>query len=317
MEGVKYMQGKLEGAVNVKHGLGKERHSDFAIPVMLAPYGVLFITFIAVPVVIAILLSLTYFNTVEAPRFVGLNNYVAILTQDEVFLKYVLPNTIKYSLIVGPVGYILQFLLAWILAQIPRWPRTVFALIFYSPSMTSGVAMAVIWEVIFSGDQFGYLNSLLLSLNLIEKPIQWLQSPDYLMNIMIIVALWGSMGIGFLAMMGGILNIDTEIYEAAYIDGIRNRFQEIIYVTIPSVKPQMMFGAVMAIVNAFSTGNIGVQLTGANPTPQYAGQLMINHIEDFGFLRYDMGYAAALSTLLLLIIYCFSKIANKLFISKD
>jgi len=284
---------------------------------MLAPYGVLFITFIAIPVIIAILLSLTYFNTVESPRFVGLNNYVAILTQDEVFLKYVLPNTIKYSLIVGPVGYILQFLLAWTLAQVPKWPRTIFALIFYSPSMTSGVAMAVIWRVIFSGDQFGYLNSLLLSLNLIEKPIQWLQNPDYLMNIMIIVTLWGSMGIGFLAMLGGILNINTEIYEAAYIDGIKNRFQEIIYITVPSVKPQMMFGAVMSIVNTFSTGAIGVQLTGANPTPQNAGQLMINHIEDFGFLRYDMGYAAALSTLLLLIIYCFSKIANKLFASKD
>lgn len=308
---------RLAGALNIRRRLAKERHSDFAIPIMLAPYGVLFITFIAIPVIIAILLSLTYFNTVESPRFVGLNNYVAILTQDEVFLKYVLPNTIKYSLIVGPVGYILQFLLAWTLAQVPKWPRTIFALIFYSPSMTSGVAMAVIWRVIFSGDQFGYLNSLLLSLNLIEKPIQWLQNPDYLMNIMIIVTLWGSMGIGFLAMLGGILNINTEIYEAAYIDGIKNRFQEIIYITVPSVKPQMMFGAVMSIVNTFSTGAIGVQLTGANPTPQNAGQLMINHIEDFGFLRYDMGYAAALSTLLLLIIYCFSKIANKLFASKD
>ncbi|HHY82911.1 MAG TPA: sugar ABC transporter permease [Clostridiales bacterium] len=294
-----------------------KRFSDFAAPIMLAPYGVLFIVFIAVPVLIAIILSFTYFNTVKSPELVGLDNYVAILTQDEVFLKYVLPNTIKFSIMVGPVGYILQFLLAWALAQIPKTARTIFALIFYSPSMTSGVAMAVIWKVIFSGDQFGYINNLLLSMNLIEKPIQWLQSPEYLMNIMIIVTLWGSMGIGFLAMLGGILNIDPELYEAAYIDGVKNRFQEIIYITIPSVKPQMMFGAVMAIVNTFSTGAIGVQLTDSNPTPQYSGQLMLNHIEDYGFLRYDMGYAAALSTLLLLLIYCFSKLANKLFASKD
>jgi len=238
-------------------------------------------------------------------------------TQDEVFLKNVLPNTIKYSLFVGPVGYILQFLLAWALAQIPKRARTIYALLFYSPSMTSGIAMAVIWKVIFSGDQFGYLNNVLMNMNLIEKPVQWLQNPDFLMNIMIIVTLWGSMGIGFLAILGGILNIDTEIYEAAYIDGVKNRFQEIIYVTIPCVKPQMMFGAVMSIVNTFSTGVIGVQLTGANPTPQNAGQLMINHIEDYGFLRYDMGYAAALSVLLLLMIYFCSKVVNRLFLEKE
>lgn len=295
----------------------QKRYDRIAIYTMLAPYASLFIMFIAVPVLIAIILSFTYFNTVQRPKFVGLENYIAILTQDEVFLKHVLPNTIKFSLIVGPCGYILQFLLAWILAQIPKWPRTIFALIFYSPSLTSGVAMSVIWRVIFAGDQFGYLNNLLLSLNIIEKPIQWLQNPDYLMNIMVIVALWGSMGIGFLAMLGGILNIDPELYEAAYIDGIKNRFQEIIYVTIPSMRPQMLFGAVMAIVNAFSSATIGVDLTGSNPTPQYAGQLMVNHIEDYGFLRYDMGYAAALSVLLLLLIYGFSKLANKMFASND
>ena len=73
----------------------------------------------------------------------------------------------------------------------------------------------------------------------------------------------------------------------------------------------------MAIVNTFSSGTIGVDLTGANPTPQYSGQLMVNHIEDHGFLRYDMGYATALSVVLLLMIYCFSKLANRLFADKD
>lgn len=291
--------------------------ANISIPIMLAPYATLFIFFIAVPVFLAIILSFSYFNTIEFPKFVGMQNYIAILTQDETFMKYVLPNTIKFSLIVGPCGYMLQFLLAWALAQIPKWPRTILALAFYSPSITSGVAMAVIWKVIFAGDQFGYLNSLLLYLNIIEKPIQWLQSPEFLMKIMIGITLWGSMGIGFLAMLGGIMNIDPQIYEAAYIDGVKNRFQEIIYVTIPSMRPQMLFGAVMAIVNTFSSGTIGVDLTGANPTPQYSGQLMVNHIEDYGFLRYDMGYAAALSVVLLLMIYCFSKLANRLFADKD
>jgi multiple sugar transport system permease protein len=294
----------------------KNTAMDPATPIMLAPYVTLFTFFIAVPVLLAMALSLTYFNTVQMPRLVGLQNYVSIMTKDEIFMRHVLPNTIRFSLIVGPGGYVLQFLLAWALAQVPKWPRTILALIFYSPSMTSGVAMAVIWRVVFSGDQFGYLNSILLRLQIIDKPFQWLQSPDFLMNIMIVVTLWGSMGIGFLAMLGGVLNIDPEIYEAGYIDGVKNRFQEIIYITIPSMRPQMLFGAVMAIVNTFSHGSIGVDLTGANPTPQYAGQLMVNHIEDYGFLRYDMGYAAALSVLLLMMIYWFSKTANRLFADK-
>lgn len=296
----------------------KRKHiSNYASFVFLAPYVTLFTFFIAVPVFLAMTLSLTYFNTVQMPRFVGLHNFVSIITQDEVFMRYVLPNTLKFSLIVGPGGYVLQFLLAWALAQIPRWPRTILALVFYSPSMTTGITVAVIWRVVFSGDQFGYLNNLLLHLELIDRPLQWLQSPELLMPIMIIATLWGSMGIGFLAMLGGILNIDPEMYEAGYIDGIKNRFQEIIYITIPSMRPQMLFGAVMAIVSTFSAGTIGVDLTGANPTPQYAGQLILNHIEDHGFLRYDMGYAAALSVLLLLMIYAFSRTANKLFAEKD
>ena len=290
---------------------------DLSTPVMLAPYALLFSYFVLLPILVAIYLSFTYFNTVQAPGFIGLTNYVNIFTQDTVFLRNVLPNTLKFAVLVGPLGYCLQFLLAWVLTQVPKWPRTILALLFYSPSITSGVAMAVIWKIIFSGDQLGYLNNLLIRLKFVTEPVQFLASVDFLMPIMVIVTLWGSMGIGFLAMMGGILNISPEIYEAGYIDGVSNRFQEIVYITVPSMKPQMLFGAVMAIVNAFSAGNIGVDLTGANPTPQYAGQLMVNHIEDYGILQYDMGYAAALSVVLLLIIAVFSKVANTLFTEKD
>lgn len=290
---------------------------DYNMWVFLGPYILLFLIFIIVPVLIAIGLSFTYFNSIEFPKFIGLKNYVSLLTQDAVFMQNVVPNTLKFSLIVGPGGYILSFLMAWMLAQIPHKPRTVLALILYSPSMTAGVAMTVLWTVIFSGDASGYLNGLLLNLNLITEPIQWLQSPEYLMTIMIIVTLWTSMGVGFLAMLSGILNINPEIYEAGYIDGIKNRFQEIIYITIPSMKPQMLFGAVMAVVNTFQAGAIGVALSGTNPTPQNAGQLMVNHIDDYGFIRYEMGYAAAISVVLLLVVYLFSKVARRLFEEKD
>ncbi len=283
----------------------------------LTPYVMLFFTFIIIPVIIAIALSFTYFNTIETPDYVGLRNYIELLTRDEVFMQYVLPNTIKFAFIVGPVGYIMSFLLAWMLAQIPHRPRTLLAIILYSPSMTAGVAMTVVWTVLFSGNSTGYLNSILINWGFIEQPIQFLQSPDYLMNIMILVSLWGSMGVGFLAMLAGILNIDQSLYEAAYVDGMKNRWQEIFYITIPSMKPQMLFGAVMAVVGTFTVGAIGVQLSGANPTPQYAGQLMVNHIEDYGFIRYLMGYASAVSVVLLILIYSISKVTFNLLGEKD
>lgn len=277
----------------------------------LAPYGLLFITFIVVPVAAAMLLSFTAFDTVQPPRPIGLRNYVTLFTQDEVFMRHVLPNTITFALLTGPGGYALAFALAWLLAQLPKWPRTILALIFYSPSMTASVAMTAVWQVLFSGDQLGYLNSWLLRWGLIAEPIAYLQSPRYLLPAMILVTLWGSMGIGFLAMLAGILEIDPELYEAAAIDGMQSRWQEIFYITIPSMKPQMLFGAVMAIVGSFQAGAVGVALSGSNPTPQYAGQLLVNHIEDFGLLRYEMGYAAAVSVVLLAMVLLFTRAFNR------
>jgi len=232
-------------------------------------------------------------------------------------MQYVLPNTVIYAVVVGIGGYVLSFVLAWALCNLTKLPRTIYALIIYSPSMTAGgVAIAVLWKIIFSGDQTGLLNSWLMELGIITEPIIWLINENYLLPIVIVIGLWSSMGIGFLSLIAGILNIDESLYEAGAIDGVKNRFQEMIYITIPSMKPQMFFAAVMAIVNAFQAGSIYTLLTG-NPSPGYASQLLVNHIEDYGFLRYEMGYAAAVSVVLLLIVQIFSKVANKLFTEED
>ncbi|MDF2540379.1 MAG: transporter periplasmic subunit [Herbinix sp.] len=279
----------------------------------LLPYLLLFVVFIVVPIIAAIALSFTNYDAVQTPDFVGFLNYINLLTQDDVFMQKVLPNTCIFALVVGPIGYMMSFLLAWMLAQISKVPRTILALLIYSPSLTSGVAMAVVWKIIFAGDQMGYINYLLIEMGVINDPILFVTDAKYLLIIMIIVSLWSSMGVGFLAILAGILNIDTQVYEAASIDGLRNRFQEMFYITIPMMKPQMLFAAVMAVVNTFSVGAIGIQLSGSNPTPNYAGQLMVNHIEDYGFIRYEMGYASAVSLVLLVIIYSISKFARKIF----
>ena len=292
--------------------IGRRENANRAGYVFTLPYALLLSIFILTPVIMAIILSFTNFNTIQFPKFVGFLNYVNLITNDEVFMQYVLPNTVKYALIVGVGGYVLSFLLAYALANLTKVPRTIFALILYSPSMTTGVAMTVLWKIMFTGDQTGYINSWLMELGVINEPIIWLVNANYLLPIVIIIGLWSSMGVGFLAILAGILSIDESLYEAAAIDGVKNRFQEMVYVTIPSMKPQMLFAAVMTIVGAFQNGMISSLLAG-NPTPGYAAQLIVNHIEDYGFIRYEMGYAAAVSVVLLLIVQLFSTVSKRLF----
>ncbi len=299
-----------------KNNIGKREHNNYNGYGFMAPYAIVFLIFILVPVILAIILSFTNFNSIEWPSFVGFLNYITVITSDEVFMQYVLPNTVLYAVVVGIGGYLLSFVLAWALCNLTKLPRTIFALILYSPSMTMGVSMTVLWKSIFSGDQMGILNGWMMSLGLINEPIIWLTRADLLLPIVIVIGLWSSMGIGFLSMIAGILNSDEELYEAAAIDGVKNRFQEMFYITLPQMKPQMLFAAVMAVVNAFQNGTISTLLAG-NPTPGYSAQLIVNHIEDYGFLRYEMGYAAAVSVVLLIIVQLFSVGANALLTEKD
>lgn len=283
----------------------------------ILPYATLFTLLIILPVVVAMFLSLTSFNTIQLPKFVMFKNYIDLFTGDTVFLQKAVSNTIIYSVIVGPIGYILSFGLAWMLSQVPHKIRTIYTVIIYSPSVTGSIMMTVVWKVLFSGDQAGYLNYWLINMKLIKEPVQWLITPELIMPIMIIIGLWSSMGVGFLAMLAGLLNIDKALYEAAYIDGIKNRWQEIFYITIPSMKPQMLFGAVMAIIGTFNASGIASTLSGGTPPPQYAGWLIVDHANDFGFIRYEMGYASAVTVALLLIVVTFNKISYKLFGNRD
>ncbi|MFC5653645.1 carbohydrate ABC transporter permease [Paenibacillus solisilvae] len=283
----------------------------------ITPFMICFILFIMIPVVAAFCLSFTYFNSLQPPRFVGWDNFRYMISQDLLFIKYALPNTFKFSVIVGPGGYMAAFFLAWLISILPRTSRKWFALAMYSPSLTGGIAMAIVWQPMLSGDRIGYLNSFLLKLGLISDPQLWVTSKEYLMTSMIVVTLWSSMGIGFLAMLAGILNVNSELYEAGKLDGIRSRLEEIWYITIPSMKPQMLFGAVMAIVGTFKAGGIGSQLSGMNPTPEYSGHLIVNHINDYGFIRMELGYATALSVFLLLLMYVANKFCWSLFGTKE
>jgi multiple sugar transport system permease protein len=295
----------------------KECWRDRLSYLFLAPFLICFAVFIAIPVFLAAALSLTSYNGIGFPRFIGFNNFINMFTQDFVFMMHTLPNTLKFAAIVGPGGYLLSFVFAWLIHQLPRSIRDIYTLAMYAPSMAVGVGLSVIWVATFSGDRVGYLNNLLMRYGIIDAPVLWLQDPEYLMWILIVVSLWTSMGVGFLAMLGGLQTVNPELYEAGRIDGIKNRLQEVYYITIPSMKPQMLFSAVMAIAGTLKAGEISSLMTGMTVTPNYAGHLISNHIEDYAFLRYEWGYASALSVFLLLLGYGLMKLSYALFRTRE
>ncbi len=283
---------------------------------MIAPYFILFTLFTIIPVLASLVLGFTYFNMLETPKFTGLSNYISIFLNDDIF-KLAIKNTIIFALLTGPISYVLCFILAWFINDLPRHLRTFMTLVFYAPSLSGNLYL--IWQFIFSDDQYGLVNSFLmtfLDLGIIKDPIKWFTDEKYIMITLIIVQLWLSLGAGFLALGAGFKTADTTLYEAGAIDGIKNRFQELIYITIPSMKRQMLFAAVMQISSSFAVGNISVQLCGF-PSTNYAGHTIMTHIHDYGTVRYDMGYACALSTLLLLIMLIMNKVITTVLVEKD
>ena len=263
----------------------------------LAPYALLFFTFFILPIGTSIFYSFTYYNILEPARFVGLQNYVNLILQDEVFLTAI-KNTFVIAVITGPVGYILSFLFAWFINELPKWLRALAVVVFYAPSI-AGAAFTV-FSIIFRGDAYGWFNSILMEFGLSEAPRLWLTDPNYMMTILVIVILWMSMGTGFLSFVAGFQGIDRSMYEAGYVDGVRNRWQELYHITLPSMKPMLLFGAVMSITSAFNVSDVPRALCGY-PSTDYAARTVVTHLFDYGFSRFEMGYASAIATILFLV----------------
>ena len=274
----------------------------------LAPYAILFLAFYILPVCSSICLSFTYYNILEPPKFIGLQNYINLILQDDIFLTGI-KNTFLIAVITGPLGYIMSFLFAWLINELPRWIRTIAVIIFYAPSIAGNVF--VIFSVFFRGDAYGYVNAFLMNLGIIDAPILWLTNPDYMLPICMIVILWMSLGTGFLSFVAGLQGVDRSQFEAGYMDGVKNRWQELWYITLPNMKPMLMFGAVMAITHSFGVGDVTMALCGY-PSTDYAARTVVTHLFDYGFSRFEMGYASAIATLLFLIMILCNKAIQRL-----
>lgn len=275
---------------------------------MLAPFMVLFTVFTVIPVVMSLPIGFTDFNMVQPPKFVGLDNYINLFLADRVFTKAI-RVTIIFAVVTAPISYIICFLLAWLINGLPSLLRTVLTLVFYIPSMANVYS---VWKIIFSGDMNGWLNSFLIEWGFIQSPVQWLTDSRYVLGVTIVVQLWLSLGAGFLALSAGFKNIDKNLYDAAYIDGMENRWQELVYIVIPSMKPQMLFAGVMQIVSSFTAGTIAQELVGF-PSTDYKAHTIMTHAYDYGWVRWEMGYASAICTVLFVAMFICNKIISRLF----
>ena len=274
--------------------LGRKIYKSRASYVLMAPFLILFLVFVVIPILSSVFLSFTSFNMLQTPKFVGFDNYIRMFLEDDVFVK-ALRNTVVFAIITGPLGYVLSFVVAWLINELNRGLRWFLTLVMYAPTLAGNIYY--IWTYIFSGDSKGLVNSSLIQIGIITDPIQWLTDSNYNVSVVLIVIIWMSLGSGFLAFVAGFNALDRSYFEAAAIDGVKNRFQELWYVTIPQMTPQLLFGAVMSISGAFAVGYANSAITGF-PSSNYSTHTLLLHMLDYGTIRFEMGYASAIAVVL-------------------
>ena len=285
----------------------KEMKRNKTAYLMVGPFMILFFVFTVLPVAFSIFLSFTEFNLLEWPKMVGVDNYVRLFLDDEIFIL-ACKNTLIFAAITGPVSYILSFLIAWFINELPPKIRAVVTLVFYAPSISGSVYM--VWTILFSGDSYGWVNGTLMNLGLIDTPILWFQDETYIMPLCCVVALWTSLGTAFLSFIAGLQTIDKSLFEAAAVDGIRNRWQELWYITLPTMRPQLMFGAVLAITQSFGFGGVVTALCGF-PSLNYCAHTIMHHLDDYGGQRFEVGYSSTIAVVLFVIMLGSNMIIKK------
>jgi multiple sugar transport system permease protein len=277
---------------------------------MIAPFMLVFCLFTLFPVLLSLALSFTSFNMLEfkSDMFVGISNYTRLFFDDDIFLQ-ACKNTLVFAMVTGPVSYILSFLVAWFINELAPKIRALVTLVFYAPSFSGNVYL--VWQTLFHDDANGWVNGTLLDLGLINEPILWFHDENYAMTLCIVVALWMSLGTSFLNFIAGLQGIDRSLYEAGAVDGIRSRWQELWYITLPSMRPQLMFGAIMSITSSFGFGGVVTNLCGF-PSVDYAAHTIMHHLDDYGGQRYEIGYSSAIAVVLFVIMIGSNALIKKL-----
>ena len=263
---------------------------------MMTPFFIGFFLFTILPVLAAFALSLTYYDILQAPQWVGLANFKTMFLYDNVFIIAV-KNTLIYGIITGPVGLLLSFFFAWIINRVRVTWRVPLTLALYAPSLQSGITVGLIAGYFLATDQYGLFNYVLMRYGIVHQPITWLSNPHLIMPTLVGITLWMSMGTGFLIFLSGLQTVKPELYEAARVDGVQNAWQELFYITLPQMKPFLLMNGILAVVASFGgSGLLG--LAGGVNSPDYAALSIADYAADYASTRFMMGYAAALAVIM-------------------
>lgn len=271
---------------------------------MLSPFLIFFFLLLLLPILMSVVLSFTSYDFFNAPVFVGFDNFITLFVEDSEFVT-ALENTLLFALITGPLSYVLCFFIAWLVNDLNRSMRSFITFVFYAPSISG--ALYAMWSILLSSDRYGLINGLLMQTGLIREPLLFLKDPNMILGCLIIIQMWMSMGTGFLSFVAGFQMINRDLFEVGAIDGIQNRWQELWYITMPQMKPMLLFGAITQIVAAFSVGDVSLRLCGF-PSVNNAGLTITLHAYDYANLRYEMGYGCAISLILFVMMYLMHKL---------
>ncbi|NQU95640.1 MAG: sugar ABC transporter permease [Candidatus Omnitrophica bacterium] len=269
--------------------------------IFIAPAVLLFLIFVVGPVIASFYWSFTEYDAIHAPKWVGLANYKNIFFNDPRFWKSV-RNTCLYTLGVIPLGTALSLLLAIAVDQQIRF-KNFFRAIYFIPSVTSVIALSVIWKWLFAGEKYGLINHILIRVGL--QPVDWLMSPVWTLPAIMIMSIWASLGYNMILFLAGLQTIPKTVYEAADIDGA-NVFDKFWHITLPLLKPFTVFVVIIGFITSFqvfervyimtqSELGIGGVLDSA--------LTVVAYLYDMGFRKFKMGYASALGYIVFVVVF--------------
>lgn len=274
------------------------------------PVVVLILTFLIGPLLVAFMLSFKQYSfldpvtMLEAP-WVGLDNYRRALT-DPIFRRALL-NTTIYSLGVVPIQLAIALALALVVNSKIKG-KTFFRTAYYIPTITSAVAVSIIFLFLFKAD--GLVNQVLSVFGV--EPRAWFSNVQFALPSIMIMAIWSSVGLYMVIFLAGLQDIPESLYEAADIDGA-SKWQQLLNVTIPMLKPTIFFNLVISLIGTFQVFDQAFIVSGGTGGPLNATMTVVLYLYRTGFRDYRMGYASAIAFILFLIIFALTLIQKRLF----
>jgi multiple sugar transport system permease protein len=273
---------------------------------MLAPFGALFCVFVIYPLGRSLYLSFTNYRGIKPPEWIGLDNYAALL-QDERFRKAV-GNTFLY--VAGTVTFttVLALCVALAFRGQSWWHRTI-RVLFFLPSVTSAIALNLIWKWIFSQEDYGLANQFVGLFGV--GRVEWLATPELAIPILILMGVWGGIGYGMVIFIAGLNAIPEEYYESARMDGA-TAWQQFRKITLPLLRPVTTYVVITGLIGAFQIFEavyiIFFRNAGVIGGLRDSALMIVPYLYDQGFGHFYLGRASAIAWVLLIIIFVISMI---------